>query len=125
MSRTIRVLWPHCQTGWFNYNWGGVINENSVVHISASEFDPQIPPNVISPDIFLGKKIGESRIRGAATIYVKNVRPHKSGGGGVEFFLQVDWGTPLRVVTDISVLDPPEAADNVGLSSRQDLPKDI
>ena len=37
MSRTIRVFWPQQTSGWKNFNWGGLIDKNSVVHISVSE----------------------------------------------------------------------------------------
>ncbi len=37
MSRTIRVLWRNARSGWKNFNWGGVIDQNSVIHISVSE----------------------------------------------------------------------------------------
>ena len=37
MARTIRVFWRQQKSGWFNFNWNGVINEQSVIHISACE----------------------------------------------------------------------------------------
>ncbi len=102
MSRTIRVMWRGTSSGWHNFNWGGVIDQNSVVHISACE-------GTLTPGIF-GPLQAIGRFAGAASIYVKNVQPHadQGGGGGVGFFLQVDWGSPLNVVTDITVEDPPE-----------------
>ena len=106
MSRTFRVLWKQASSGWFNFNWPGVINETSVVQISACEADPGFPLDVISHDVDFANKIGGLRWRGDASIYVKNIRPHASGGGGVEFVLEVDWDAPLRVITDITVLDP-------------------
>lgn len=110
MSRTVRVLWTEAVTGWFNFDWPGVIDGTSVVHISACEWDPTFPPGDISHDVDFANKIGALRWRGDANIYVKNVHPHDSGGGGVEFVLQVDWDTPLRVCTDITVFDPAETA---------------
>ena len=110
MSRTIRVYWAARNSGWVNFNWNGVIDGGSVVHISACE-SKHINPGGISHDYSFPKKVGEERVRGDATIYVKNIRPHDEGGGGVEFFLQVDWNTPLPVITDISVLDPPAEGD--------------
>ena len=103
MTRTIRVLWGRTRSGWKNFNWRGVIDQNSVVHISASE-------GFVDTGSIFGPLHAIRRIRGAATIYVKNVRPHpdQGGGGGVEFFLQVDWNSPLDVVTDITVVAPPE-----------------
>ena len=112
MSRTIRVLWRGASTGWKNFNWGGVIDAQSVVHISASEgvLQDSNTPISGSPLDIIG------RHRGEAPIYVKDVRPHPDdgGGGGVEFYLQVDWDTPLDVVTDITVVDPPEEGVIVG-----------
>lgn len=103
MSRTVRVLWRQTGSGWKNFNWGGVIDQNSVIHIAASEgFAP-------TSSLF-GALDGIKRSRGDAPIYVKNIRPHgdDGGGGGVEFFLQVDWATPLDIVTDITVVEPAE-----------------
>jgi hypothetical protein len=102
MSRTIRVFWRQQTSGWKNFNWGGVIDQNSVVHIAASE-------GTVHEGLF-GPLDAISRTRGDAAIFVKNIRPHadQGGGGGVEFFLQVEWPDPLNVVTDISVLDPAE-----------------
>lgn len=99
MTRTLRVFWPNATSGWFNFNWFGVIDFNSVVHIAACE--GQLNPPDISGSIL--NRI--SRTRGDASIYVKNVHPHNDG---VEFFLQVDWDSPLNVVIDITVVDPPE-----------------
>lgn len=105
MARTIRVLWKNATTGWRNYNWNGLINMHSTVHISACEA-------VHHRDSF-DHKFGISRVKGAAQIEVKNIRPHPPNPGdditgGVEFFLVVDWKTPLNVCTDITVFDVPE-----------------
>jgi hypothetical protein len=98
-ARTIRVYWPNRTTGWVNFNWTGVINRQSVVHIAVCEG---------TLDQVLGTPLdGISRSRGAATMYAKNAHPHDEGGGGVEFFIQIDWPNPLNVVTDITV-DTPE-----------------
>jgi hypothetical protein len=56
---------------------------------------------------------GVIRHRGDAAIWVKNVRPHGPNPGdtitgGDEFFLQIDWRTPLNIATDITVLGEPE-----------------
>ena len=40
-------------------------------------------------------------------MYDQDAHPHDEGGGGVEFFIQIDWPSPLNVVTDITV-DTPE-----------------
>jgi hypothetical protein len=109
MGRTIRVMWRHTTSGWKNFNWGGVIDQNSVIHISASE-------GAADEGSLFGPLNAIQRTRGDATIYVKNVRPHadQGGGGGVEFYLQVDWNTPLDIVTDITVVDPAEQGIIVG-----------
>ena len=104
-TKTIRVFWRNVSTGWMNFNWNGVITGNSVVHISACEFN--------TPEQNLFGVEGLIRWRGDAAIWVKNVRPHGPNPGdtitgGVEFFLQVDWGTPLDIVTDITVIGDPE-----------------
>lgn len=104
MTRTIRVYWPNQSSGWLNFNWGGVIDRQSVVHISVSEGSVQ--------ESIAGALDGIGRFRGAAVIGVRNVTPHvdAGGGGGVEFYLEVGWDSPLNIVTDISVLDPAEDA---------------
>ncbi|HEY7581647.1 MAG TPA: hypothetical protein VH855_28960 [Acetobacteraceae bacterium] len=99
-ARTLRWFIRNRTTGWQNFNWDGVITANSVVHVSACEakfFDAENP----------------LRWRGDAPISVKNVRPHgpnpgDTNTGGVEFFLVVEWGSPLDVAVDITVIDTPE-----------------
>ena len=104
-ARTIRVFWHNRSSGWVNFNWNGVITAQSVVHVSACEcFFPE--GNLFGAE-------GVLRHRGEATISVKNVRPHGPNPGdtitgGVEFFLQIDWDSPLNVATDITVLGDPE-----------------
>jgi hypothetical protein len=109
MSRTIRVFWRNQKSGWKNFNWGGVIDQNSVVHIAASE-------GFVDEGSIFGPLNAITRTRGDAPIFVKNIRPHldQGGGGGVEFYLQVEWPDPLNVVTDITVLDPAEQGHIVG-----------
>jgi hypothetical protein len=102
MARTIRVWWPNQTTGWKNFNWTGVINGRSVVHISATALPP---PELGTP---VQDFIARTRFRGLAFIGVRNVHPHDDGGGGVEFVLEVNWGNPLNIVTDITVEDPAE-----------------
>jgi hypothetical protein len=104
MARTIRVWWPNQSTGWINFNWTGVINGRSVVHISACEATALPTPDFEPTQDF----IAHTRFRGAASIGVRNVRPHDDGGGGVEFLLEVNFGRPLNVVTDITVDEPAE-----------------
>lgn len=103
-ARTIRVFWRNARSGWFNFNWNGVINGNSVVHVSACEVS-------FPPDNLFGVE-GAVRFRGDAGIWVKNVHPHGPNPGdnitgGVEFFVQIDWGTPLNIATDITVVNEP------------------
>jgi hypothetical protein len=100
-AKTIRVFWREARSGWFNFNWNGVITAHSVVHVSACEWRPPFNTEL------------DVRHRGDATIGVKNVRPHGPNpgsdvSGGVEFFLQIDWNGPLAVVVDITVLGVPD-----------------
>lgn len=102
--RTIRVFWRNARTGWFNFNWNGIITPNSVVHISACEC-------IFSEGNIFGSE-GVTRHRGAAPVWIKNIRPHgpnpsDSITGGVEFYLQIDWNTPLNIAVDITVLGEP------------------
>jgi hypothetical protein len=100
MPRTVRVYWSQTVSRWHNFNWPAFnITAKSVVLISASEgqlfeggFDPL---NAIF------------HTRGDAVISVKNINPHD---GGVEFYLEVNWDSPLNVCLDIMVFDPPEHA---------------
>lgn len=110
MARTIRVWWPSQSTGWKNFNWTGAINGRSVVHISACEATALPPPQIAtSTQDFVAR----TRFRGQAVIGVRNIHPHDEGGGGVEFLLEVNWGSPLNVVTDITVDEPAEAGNIV------------
>jgi hypothetical protein len=106
MARTIRVFWRRQTSGWRNFNWDGAINPNSVVHISVCEAHFPVGGSIAGVD-------GVTRMRGAAPISVKNVRPHGPNPGdtitgGVEFYLVVEWGTPLDVALDITVFEDPE-----------------
>jgi hypothetical protein len=81
-----------------NFNWAA-INHDSVVLISASEYTPDGADPIHSP-----------RFVGAANITVDNISPHSppyDPNHGVTFVVTVDWGSPLHVVTDITVLDRP------------------
>lgn len=104
MPRTIRVYWRHATSQWYNFNWYGVINRKSVVHISVGEgIFPRFPAGIYDIDII-------DRHRGEAVICVRNIVPHQDG---VEFRLEVNWPTPLDVITDITVFDPPETCEIV------------
>lgn len=76
------------------------INSGSVVHVAICEGRQEELVGDVLDSI--------DRFRGAAPMFVKNVHPHNDNGGGVEFYIEIDWGSPLTVVTDITVLDPPE-----------------
>ena len=96
-----------CRQFWFglmgrnvlNFNWDA-IDHDSVVLISASEFHND------------GFTADHHRYVGAATITVCNISPHgppfdPNGNHGVQFAIQIDWESPLNIVTDITVLDKP------------------
>lgn len=102
MVRTKRVFWSQRSSGWHNYNWNA-ISAHSVVYISASE--GEIFQNVFDPKNAIFHRLGD------AVICVKNINPHGANGGGVEFYLEVNWRSPLDVVLDITVLDPPEVVE--------------
>lgn len=93
MARTIRKYWG-AFTGrvTLNYNWP-VIDRDSVVLVTVSEYNSN-----------------HVRFIGSATIGVSNVAPHGppfDPNHGVTFVVHVDWGSPLNIVTDITVLDKP------------------
>ncbi len=104
MPITKRVFWGRTQTGWHNYNWGG-LSALSVVFISVSE--GAINSGSISA-------IGAiTHRRGDAVISVKNINPHGANGGGVEFYLEVGWGSPLDVTLDFTLFDAPAQWERV------------
>ncbi len=96
---SVRVLWQQVSgRTTLDYAWPGVIKGISVVHISASEatnWQPQ--PN---------GSVQVNRFVGSAPIIVESVSPKPDH---VQFVVKVDWKTPVDIVTDITVLDPPEA----------------
>lgn len=91
MPQTIRKYWgKHRGRVQMNFNWDA-IEIDSVVLVSASEYD--------------GRK---ARFVGDASIKVSNIAPHGppwDSNKGVTFIVEVDWQSPLDVVTDITVLD--------------------
>jgi hypothetical protein len=99
MSQSIRVFWPATNgTSPFNFNWPP-INANSVVLVTASEYDPAAMPDADG---------SARRFVGDATIRVNNIAPHgppSDPNNGVTFMLEVDFGQALKVCTDITVLD--------------------
>ncbi|MEV0910024.1 hypothetical protein [Streptomyces hokutonensis] len=98
MPQTIRKYWgPFQGRVTLNFNWGA-INHDSVVIVTASEYLVSTPPDA------------EHRFIGAASITVENIAPHGppyDPNHGVTFVVNVDWGAPLTIVTDITVLDSP------------------
>ena len=110
MPRTIRKYW-----GAFNgrvalnYNWDA-IDHDSVVVVTVSEYNDQ-----------------KVRFIGAASISADNIAPHGppyDPNHGVTFVVNVGWGAPLNIVTDITVLDAkpietqtyvPEVIDRLGV----------
>jgi len=99
MAQTIRKYWGPLQSGRtnLNYNWPA-INQDSVVLVSVSEFEIQTPPN------------DEFRKGGDATITVENIIPHGppyDPNHGVGFVVNVNYGSPINVVTDIILLNNP------------------
>ena len=74
------------------------ITPQSVIHISATEASEVFDPPPISGQSFFG-------FIGDASITVQNVSP---GNGDVDFIVFVDFSSPLNVVTDITIMDPPE-----------------
>ncbi|WP_405988354.1 hypothetical protein [Streptomyces sp. NBC_00986] len=98
MPQTIRKYWgPFQGRVTLNFNWGA-INHDSVVIVTASEYLVSTPPDA------------EHRFIGAASITAENIAPHGppyDPNHGVTFVVNVDWGAPLTIVTDITVLDSP------------------
>jgi hypothetical protein len=96
---SIRVFWPPRNgTSAMNFNWPP-INANSVVLVTASEYDPAAPPDADG---------SAKRFVGAANIRVNNIAPHgppSDPNHGVTFTLEVDFDRALNICTDISVLD--------------------
>jgi hypothetical protein len=103
MAQSIRVLYrgQHGLKIRKNFNWPP-INLDSAVIITAAEFTPHFGGLGGGP-----KTLGRPNL-GLAPVYVSNIGPHGVPGGeagGVEFFLNVDWGSPLDVIVTITVLE--------------------
>ena len=99
MPQTCRQYWWNLQGRCtLNFNWDA-INHDSVVLITASDTDR-------TRLILLTARVSS----GPANIGVENISPHSppfDPNHGVTFVVDVDWGSPLHVVTDITVLDQP------------------
>ena len=108
MSQTVRQFWGPRGPGkvQMNLNWS-IINHDSVVLVSVSEYKLQTPPS------------DSYRIVTNATISVLNIQPHgppfdENGNHGVHFAVNVDSNAPVNIVTDITVLNdgkPPAIID--------------
>lgn len=80
-----------------NYNYP-TINHDSVVLVTVSEYKIQDPPS------------DSYRFTGEASITVENIIPHGppyDPNHGVTFVVNVDWSSPVTIVTDITILDNP------------------
>ena len=78
--------WPNVNgTVNFGFNWG-LINAQSHVYVSASEIDN-----------------GGNRFNGSASYTVQNIVVKN---GRVEFRVAINWGSPIRISTDILVINP-------------------
>ncbi|MBV8214050.1 MAG: C39 family peptidase [Verrucomicrobia bacterium] len=110
MPQTIRKYWGAFRgRTTFNYNWPA-IDQDSVVAVTASEYNNE-----------------GVRFIGAGSITVANIAPHGppyDPNHGVTFVVNVDWGSPLNVVTDITLFDNkptetqiyiPPTPNNIGL----------
>jgi hypothetical protein len=91
MPQTIRKYWRAFNgRETLNYNWPA-IDQDSVVLVTASEYND-----------------ARARFVGAASITVANIAPHGppyDPNHGVTFVVNVGWGSPLNIVTDITLLD--------------------
>jgi hypothetical protein len=101
MARSIRVLYRG-QQGRIRKNFNfPPIKLDSAVIITAAEFTPAFGGPFGGP-LTLGRpNLGE------ANVYVTNIGPHnpEPDTGGVEFFLHVDFDSPLDVIVTITVLE--------------------
>ena len=110
MPQTIRKYWGALRGRvTLNYNWPA-IDQDSVIMVTASEYSNE-----------------RARFIGDASITVANIAPHGppyDSNHGVTFVVNVDWGSPLNIVTDITLLDSkpietqiyiPPTPNNIGL----------
>jgi hypothetical protein len=100
MSRSIRLIYRNVQGRLrVNRNWDAITKRSAVI-ITAAEWAAGTDPT---------DETGRPNL-GAANVYVTNIGPHdpEGGAGGVEFFIHVDWDSPLHVQVTITVLDPIE-----------------
>jgi hypothetical protein len=111
MSQTIRHHWTGLKgRRALNFNWDA-IDHDSVVLVTASEY----ALNAAAPET-------SQRFVGAASITVANVTPHGppyDPNHGVTFVVDVAWGAPLDVVTDVVLLDRPRGSQHPPLDWRR------
>lgn len=110
MPRTFRKYWPQPFRGrnWLNFNLPGIVVKRpsssvSAVLVTACEYKRA------------GGIFGNAGtlMRGDANIWVSNIHPYirvpsqdlNVQNGGVEFVINVEWGSPLLIATTITVFD--------------------
>lgn len=107
-NRTFRVYYSQPMKGRIPRNFQIPVNTTSVVVITAAEYSPElVPPNHPNE---------RRRQLGAANVWVSNVSVHGDDGtpnNGVEFIINADWGSPIFIVVDITVLDSPVSITHV------------
>jgi hypothetical protein len=85
-----------------NCNLDGIIkSRQAVVHVTAGEAVPFQESAHTGPDGVIVRQNWAYTL-GAAPVWVSNISPHFSPGG-VEFLLQVEWGSPLNIGVTITV----------------------
>ena len=98
MPQTIRKYWaPQQGRVVLNYPWN-IINQNSVVLVTAAECTAETPTS------------NDHRFIGDASVTVESIAPYgppNEAGQGVRFVVNVEWSSPLPIATDITVLDAP------------------
>ncbi|WP_226602999.1 hypothetical protein [Bacillus cereus] len=102
-AKTIRVFWPQQTSGWHHFFWGDLIDEYSVVHISAAE-------GYLVQDLREGDQWKIRRKKGDIIVSVKNIAPHTDGEAkGVNFYLEIgSVFTTADIALDITVLGVPD-----------------
>jgi hypothetical protein len=110
MPRTVRKYWgPLKGRESINFNWPP-IGANSIVIVTACEYILASAPG----ETFIDQN--NQRFIGSANVTVSNVAPHGppwDANNGVTFVVNVDWPNPIRIATDITVLDSaPELVQN-------------
>jgi hypothetical protein len=118
VPQSVRVFWRmNPGRNVVNLNWGA-LSADSVVMVSASEY------NAGSPKLADGS---DQRFVGAADVKVANVTPHGppfDPNRGVTFVVEVGWGSPLNICTDIGLVgNAPDAVVYTGprTESNQDV----